>query len=97
MFFLGEAPAMKRANTVENIGELGKDVPIEIAIKRVMVSAQRSDWNGCEQALRSHSHTLESGINVPTGINVPLGKFGQINKHTHWNKRTPWKFDMNMN
>ena len=48
---------MKRANTVENIGELGKDVPIEIAIKRVMVSAQRSDWNGCEQALRSHSHT----------------------------------------
>ena len=47
---------LKRANsTVDRIlqyQELGKDVPLEIAVKRVLVLAQRGDWPGCEQALR---------------------------------------------
>ncbi len=45
----------KRSDAVEKIllyQELGKDVPIEIALKRVIVMAQRSDWPACEQALR---------------------------------------------
>ena len=48
---------IRRANsTVERIlqyQELGKDVPTDIAIKRVLVLAQRGDWSGCEQALRA--------------------------------------------
>ena len=43
-----------RKNTIEKIllyQELGKDVPIDIALKRVLLCAQRNDWKGCEQAL----------------------------------------------
>lgn len=34
------------------IGDLGKDVPLDIAIRRILILAQRGDWAGCEQALR---------------------------------------------
>ena len=48
---------IQRANsTIERIlqyQELGKDVPTDIAIKRVLILAQRGDWAGCEQALRA--------------------------------------------
>ena len=48
--------SLQRANsTVDRIlqyQELGKDVPIDIAVKRILVLAQRGDWTGCEQALR---------------------------------------------
>ena len=59
-FNLGERPGIKRANTIERIEELGKDVPFEVTIKRVLVLAQRGDWNGCEQALRYDSYILTS-------------------------------------
>ena len=59
-FNLGERPGIKRANTIERIEELGKDVPFEVTIKRVLVLAQRGDWNGCEQALRYDSYVLTS-------------------------------------
>ncbi len=51
---------LKRSKTSDNLQgieldkktDLGQDVPFEIAIKRVLVCAQRNDWSGCEQALR---------------------------------------------
>ena len=56
--------SLQRANsTVDRIlqyQELGKDVPLDIAIKRVLVLAQRGDWTGCEQALRLDFRVLLS-------------------------------------
>lgn len=47
------ARSPKRSKTLPEFqSELGKDVPLEVALKRVLVTAQRGDWAGCEQALR---------------------------------------------
>ena len=50
-----EDPPPSRKSTLDRIllfQELGKDVPIEIGIKRVLLCSQRNDWTGCEQAIR---------------------------------------------
>ena len=41
----------KQRSSIEKF-ELGMDVPIEIALKRLLICSQRNDWAGCEQAMR---------------------------------------------
>jgi hypothetical protein len=59
---------VRRSNTVERIvqyQELGKDVPLEVALKRVLILAQRGDWPACEQSLRfEFLRNIESAISV---------------------------------
>ena len=82
---------IQRANsTIERIlqyQELGKDVPMDIAIKRVLILAQRGDWPGCEQALRAvekadHAEEQQPLANLvdPASGNTPLMYAAMENK-----------------